>query len=126
MPSKRQKKYERTIDQHIGQRIKQLRMLRNMSQTALGDGVDLTFQQIQKYENGSNRVGGSRLWQFSQILDVPVSYFFEGLDGQPARKSKLALLMEQPETIKLVRKYYEIKSKTIRRRLYEMIDTLGG
>lgn len=128
MANKRQKKQDREIDQHVGARVKQIRMLRNLSQTELGDQVGITFQQIQKCENGSNRIGSSRLWQFSQILDVPVSYFFEGLEGKPAkpqRKDRHALAMEQPETIKLVRNYYAIKDDEVRETAYVLIDKLA-
>ncbi len=68
------------VDIHVGQRLRQRRTLQGLSQTALAKGVNLTFQQIQKYERGANRVGASRLHQFSQILDVPVSYFFDGYE----------------------------------------------
>lgn len=69
------------VDVHVGHQLRQRRTLRAMSQTALGQSVRLTFQQIQKYENGSNRICASRLWQFANVLRVPVSYFFDGLEG---------------------------------------------
>ena len=128
MATKNQKKQAREIDQHVGARVKQIRMLRGLSQTDLGDRVGITFQQIQKNENGSNRIGGSRLWQFSQILDVPVSYFFEGLDGKPAkpqRKDRHARAMEQPETVKLVRNYYSIKDDEVQDTVYTLVDKLA-
>ena len=73
-------------DKHVGTRIRMRRLMLGMSQTALADGLDLTFQQIQKYEKGVNRVGASRLQQIAHILRVPVEFFFEGGPGSRARK----------------------------------------
>ena len=67
------------VDVHVGKRLKQIRTLRRMSQTDVAKRLDLSFQQIQKYEIGSNRIAASRLFELSRILDVPTSYFFEGL-----------------------------------------------
>ena len=73
------------VDKHVGTRLRTRRTLLGLSQTALADSLDLTFQQVQKYEKGSNRIGASRLYQIGRVLDVPVAYFFEempeGLDG---------------------------------------------
>src|SRR5262245_31431626 len=66
-----------TVDVHVGARMRQRRTLLGMSQSKLGDAVGLTFQQIQKYERGTNRIGSSRLFEFAKVLDVPVSHFFE-------------------------------------------------
>jgi transcriptional regulator with XRE-family HTH domain len=74
------------IDKHVGSRVRMRRMTLNMSQTKLGDALGLTFQQVQKYEKGTNRISASRLQHLTQILDVPVSFFFEGaphVPGQP-------------------------------------------
>jgi transcriptional regulator with XRE-family HTH domain len=67
------------VDVHVGGRLKILRKLRKMSQSKLGDQIGLTFQQIQKYEHGANRVGASRLHELSQVMDVPISYFFDDM-----------------------------------------------
>src|SRR5262249_49992463 len=72
------KKVPNPIDKHVGSRVRMRRMMLGMSQEKLGDALDLTFQQVQKYEKGTNRIGASRLQQMSQILQVPVSFFFEG------------------------------------------------
>ena len=69
----------RETDKHIGRRLREARLARGFSQGALGKKLGVTFQQVQKYESGANRIGGSRLWDISGILDVPVGYFFEGL-----------------------------------------------
>lgn len=68
------------IDIHVGQRLKQKRVLQGMKQSDLAEAVGITFQQVQKYERGANRMGASRLYEFSKVLQVPVSYFFEGLE----------------------------------------------
>src|SRR5690348_18110321 len=72
------KKTPNPIDKHVGSRVRMRRMMLNMSQEKLGDALDLTFQQVQKYEKGTNRIGASRLQQISHILQVPVAFFFEG------------------------------------------------
>jgi transcriptional regulator with XRE-family HTH domain len=69
------------VDAHVGARIKLRRSLLGMSQVRLGQAIGLTFQQVQKYERGTNRVGASKLWQLAQVLDVPISFFFDGLGG---------------------------------------------
>ena len=72
------KKAPNPIDKHVGSRVRMRRMMLSMSQEKLGDALSLTFQQVQKYEKGTNRIGASRLQQIAQILQVPVSFFFEG------------------------------------------------
>ncbi|MBL4721843.1 MAG: helix-turn-helix domain-containing protein [Alphaproteobacteria bacterium] len=86
------------IDLHVGGRLKTLRKLRKMSQSKLGDQIGLTFQQIQKYEHGANRVGASRLHELSQILDVPVSYFFDDMPDTIQRKPTPESVQALPET----------------------------
>ena len=104
-----------------------------MSQTSLGATVGLTFQQIQKYERGSNRTGSSRLYEFSRVLNVPVSYFFEGLED--AARSKGRLVREyraadndnsaKRETLELVRAYYKIRNATVRNQIRLMIEAMA-
>src|SRR5471032_900463 len=77
------KKVPNPIDKHVGSRVRMRRMMLSMSQEKLGDALDLTFQQVQKYEKGTNRIGASRLQHISQILKVPVSFFFEGAPNMP-------------------------------------------
>lgn len=134
------------VDVHVGARMRQRRSLLGMSQTNLGAAVGLTFQQIQKYERGSNRIGSSRLFEFSKVLDVPVSYFFDempsnALAGRPmsgrGRKSggfgEAATPFEQEkdplvkrETLELVRAYYKIREGRVRRRVFEMVKAVGA
>tara|TARA_R110002096_G_scaffold42937_8_gene115548 strand:+ start:4011 stop:4331 length:321 start_codon:yes stop_codon:yes gene_type:complete len=97
-----------------------------MSQSTLGDALDLTFQQIQKYERGANRMGASRLFRVSQTLDVPVSFFFDGIDHdgtvpQTADDNQLS----RRETLELVRAYYKIEAP-VRKRLFEMVKAMGA
>jgi len=77
----------RDTDKHIGRRLREARLARGFSQGALGRKLGVTFQQVQKYESGANRIGGSRLWDISGILEVPVGYFFEGLPAVGAAAS---------------------------------------
>jgi len=124
--------------------MRQRRCLLGMSQTKVGDAVGLTFQQIQKYERGSNRIGCSRLYEFAKVLDVPVSYFFDempsnALSGRPmAGRSRKAFgeaetrfeLEKDPlikrETLELVRAYYKIREARVRKRIFEMIKAVGA
>src|SRR6185437_12103212 len=77
------KKAPNPIDKHVGSRVRMRRMMLGMSQEKLGDALGLTFQQVQKYEKGTNRIGASRLQQIASILQVPVSFLFEGAPGGP-------------------------------------------
>src|ERR1700752_2595536 len=84
------KKAPNPIDKHVGSRVRMRRMMLGMSQEKLGDALGLTFQQVQKYEKGTNRIGASRLQQISHILQVPVSFFFEGAPSvQPAGRHEV-------------------------------------
>lgn len=124
------------VDIHVGSRVRLRRTLLGLSQEKLGEAVGLTFQQIQKYERGANRIGASRLFEFSRILDVPVSFFFddmsERLRSEPA--SGMADVPQGPlepdpltrrETLELVRAYYRITDPHVRKRLFELTKSLG-
>ena len=119
------------VDVHVGKRVRIRRKLSGISQTALGDMVGLTFQQIQKYERGANRIGASRLYEIAQALDVPVSFFFdempEGLVGRRAAKSVVVDLhvMKNAEAQDLLRAYYRIENKTVRDNLFQLAKTLA-
>ncbi|QCG94426.1 helix-turn-helix transcriptional regulator [Azospirillum sp. TSA2s] len=124
------------VDQYVGSRIRLRRTLLGMTQTALGQAVGLTFQQIQKYEKGANRVSASRLWQFGATLDVPVSFFFDGLadqDYMPDVTLEADLCapgepdpMARRETLELVRAYYRIEDRALRRRLLDLIRAVAA
>jgi transcriptional regulator with XRE-family HTH domain len=122
------------VDKHVGTRLRTRRTLLGLSQTALADSLDLTFQQVQKYEKGSNRIGASRLYQIGRVLDVPVAYFFEempeGLDGATNPPTEAGAperdTMLRRETLELVRAYYKIEAPTVRRRMRELIKAMAG
>jgi transcriptional regulator with XRE-family HTH domain len=103
------------IDNHVGSRVRMRRLMLDLSQTQLADGLGLTFQQVQKYEKGTNRISASRLHQLSQILSVPVPFFFEGAPGElhlpecseggPTIASDVSALLSTSDGIALVRAY---------------------
>ena len=125
------------VDVHVGSRVRLRRTLLGMSQEKLGQAVSLTFQQIQKYERGANRVGASRLYQLSRILDVPVSYFFEEMPESAAKPERTGRLvaaepeeyktdtLTRRETLELVRAYYKIESPRLRKRLFELTKSIA-
>ena len=119
------------IDIYVGKKLRMRRTLLGMSQTDLGQALGLTFQQIQKYEQGSNRIGSSRLYDLAKVLDVPITYFFEELEealvangitstGPDLRKDPAA----KRETLELVRSFSRIDDQTVRDSILTMIDTL--
>jgi transcriptional regulator with XRE-family HTH domain len=116
------------VDVHVGKRIRHRRWLTGMTQQQLAEQVGIKFQQIQKYETGANRVSASRLWDISDSLTVPVSFFFEGLDGSGQtgsdKSSVPADLMGDKEALDLVRSYYAIPENQ-RRRLFELARVLS-
>nr|WP_200860254.1 helix-turn-helix transcriptional regulator [Paramagnetospirillum caucaseum] len=131
------------VDVHVGGRMRLRRTLLGMSQEKLGEAIGLTFQQVQKYERGANRIGASRLFDLSRVLDVPVSYFFDDMaDGVQAQspvniiKGDAALTeaptgfepdpMMKRETLELVRAYYTIADPTVRKRVYELAKALAA
>lgn len=136
------------IDVHVGKRLRLRRTLLGMSQERLGESLGLTFQQVQKYERGVNRIGSSRLFELGQILDVPVSFFFDdmadaaprpGLGLAPRLAPGLAeeratfehdlddgLSLDKRETLELIRAYYRISDPAVRKRLFELTKALAN
>lgn len=116
------------VDVHVGKRVRHRRWLTGMTQQQLAEQVGIKFQQIQKYETGANRVSASRLWDIAEALDVPVSFFFEGLDeSEKDAADKTAIpvdLMGDKEALDLVRSYYSIPENQ-RRRLFELARVLS-
>jgi transcriptional regulator with XRE-family HTH domain len=104
------------IDVHVGKRIRLRRLFLGMNQETLANGLGLSFQQIQKYENGANRVSASRLSAMADILGVSISFFFADVDDTSATPEKRALRehMGRPETIELIRLYYTIPDQHVR------------
>ena len=115
------------VDMHVGVKLRQARILKKLTQTSLGKVVGLTFQQIQKYEKGSNRIGGSRLWQLSQILEIPVSYFFEGLESGTRLTADDAEVAEtsRRKSMELVRNFHSIKNERTREAAYRLIKEMA-
>ncbi len=112
----------RPVDVHVGGRVKARRTLIGMSQEELGKHVGLTYQQIQKYEKGMDRIGASRLWQLSLILGRPISWFFEGI-GERKRKGEDPLAKR--ETLKLVR-YLSACDPDVQKHIAAMINAVAG
>ncbi len=127
------------VDVHVGRRVRMRRKLLGMSQTKLGEAIGLTFQQIQKYERGTNRIGSSRLVDLCRALDVPISFFFEDMPAAVASSSlahgggmaeesshyKLDPMAKQ-ESLALVRAYYRIPDPNVRKRLSELTKAIAA
>jgi len=115
------------VDVHVGKRIRHRRWMVGMTQQQLAERVGIKFQQIQKYETGMNRVSASRLWDIADALSVPISFFFEGLEGTTPAASETALpgdILADKEALELVRSYYAIPENQ-RRRLFELARVLS-
>lgn len=125
------------VDIHVGRRLRLKRTFLGMSQESIGKQIGVTFQQIQKYERGINRMGASRLYDFSKALGVPIAYFFEGygdytVDGQPvlgAAESAAPAFehdaVSNRETLEVMRAYSRIKSPAVRKRIVELIKAMA-
>ena len=129
------------IDMHFGKRVRLRRPLLGMSQEQLGTELNITFQQMQKYERGSNRISASRLWDIGQILDVPISYFFDDMSQDTSKSSPRRIgrggevinqhgdqmrdPMARRETLELVRTYYTIEKPIVRKRISEMVKSIA-
>ena len=131
---------------HVGQRLRLRRTLLGLSQEQLGTELNITFQQVQKYERAANRISASRLWDMSQILDVPINYFFDDMSDTTMQSSPRRVAggkdgggniagnvgagavldpMARRETLELVRAYYNIESAPARKRVTEMVKTIA-
>ena len=123
-----------TVDVHVGQRLRVRRSLLGLSQEKLADAIGLTFQQVQKYEKGMNRISAGRLFQLSKILEVPVAYFYENLADQTAnyalsdneQESFVSTdLMQNKETLDLIRLYYSISDPNMRKDIFRFIKSMA-
>ena len=116
------------VDVHVGKRVRHRRWLIGMTQQQLAEQVGIKFQQIQKYETGANRVSASRLWDIAEALDVPVAFFFEGIEDQADASvegnAMPADIMGDKEALDLVRSYYAIPENQ-RRRLFDLARVLS-
>jgi len=118
------------IDIHVGQKVRARRKMLNLSQTQLGKELGVTFQQVQKYERGTNRIGSSRLFRMSMALDVSVAYFFEGaetkLPGYNDALSNVEDTYDRLETKELVQAYYRIADPRIRKKVLGLVRLLAS
>jgi len=116
-----------SIDQHVGARLRLRRSLLEMSQSELGEKLGVTFQQVQKYERGTNRVGASRLYHLAKVLEVPVTYFFEGLDedGPTEAHDDLFEFIASPDGIAMARAFTGIQSTAQRRQLISLMRSMS-
>jgi transcriptional regulator with XRE-family HTH domain len=122
------------IDKHVGARVRMRRMMLSMSQEKLGDALDLTFQQVQKYEKGTNRIGASRLQQISNILQVPVSFFFEGAPNMPGHAGGMGEapspvyvsdFLATSDGLSLTKSFMRIKNSKLRRRIVDLVEQIA-
>ena len=131
------KKAPNPIDKHVGSRVRMRRMMLSMSQTKLGDALGLTFQQVQKYEKGANRLSASKLQQSAHILQVPVAFFFEGAPSVPgAPQAKGAAPSPSPayvsdflatrEGLTLIKAFMRIKKPKVRRHIVDLVEEIAG
>jgi len=124
------------VDLHVGKRLRLRRTILGMSQEAIGNAIGVTFQQVQKYERGVNRMGSSRLFEFSKILSVPVSYFFEEMDKATSGGVAASGVAEDApafehekmasrETLEMMRAYYRISDLQVRKKIFELVKALA-
>ncbi len=127
MPTIRRNEQDIDVDVHVGLKLREARILKNLTQLDLGKLVGLAFQQIQKYEKGANRIGASRLWHLSEILELPVSYFFEGLESGNLVDADDAETAEniRRKSLELVRNFYAIKDDRVREAAYQLIKGMA-
>src|SRR6202048_3879975 len=130
------KKAPNPTDKHVGSRVRMRRMMLSMSQEKLGDGLGITFQQIQKYEKGTNRIGASRLQHIARVLSVPVSFFFEDAPGAPAEQPGgmaepksthyVVDFLSSAEGLQLNKAFIRIKDSKLRRKIIDHVRALAG
>jgi len=114
------------INSCVGKRLRLRRTIMGLSQEAVGNALDITFQQIQKYEKGSNAMSTDRLYELAQVMHVPVSYFFEDIENQraPSQDNRVASdrsKISDRETLELMKAFKQIKSPVIRKRLSDLV-----
>ena len=129
------KKTPNPTDKHVGSRVRMRRMMLGMSQEKLGDALSLTFQQVQKYEKGTNRIGASRLQQIAHFLQVPVSFFFEGapdlaagppcMTGAPS-PSYVSDFLATSDGLALTKAFMRIEDSKLRRRIVDLVLQIAG
>src|SRR5664280_3117181 len=125
------KKIPNPIDTHVGSRVRMRRLILSMSQEKLGDAIGLTFQQVQKYEKGTNRMGSSRLQQIANTLQVPVTFFFEGapgqskLDGSAPSPAYVSDFLATSDGLVLTKAFMQIKNAKLRRSIVSLVEKIA-
>lgn len=116
------------VDIHVGARLRKRRALAGLSQQQLGAGIGVTFQQVQKYESGANRMSAGRLYRIASLLDIPVSYFFDGLEQQekPREPQISEDMMNSRETLALLRAYYAVPDKKQRDAVISILKMMAA
>jgi len=130
------KKAPNPTDKHVGSRVRMRRMMLGMSQEKLGDALSLTFQQVQKYEKGTNRIGASRLQQIAHFLQVPVAFFFEGAPempgggnagmGEAPSPAYVSDFLATSDGLALTKSFMRIKDAKLRRRIVDLVSQIAG
>jgi transcriptional regulator with XRE-family HTH domain len=130
------KKAPNPIDKHVGARVRMRRMMLSMSQEKLGNSLGLTFQQVQKYEKGTNRIGASRLQQISHILQVPVAFFFEGAPsvggsrsdgmGEAPSPAYVSDFLATSDGLALTKAFMRITDSKLRRRIVDLVEQIAA
>ena len=136
--TKENKRAPHPMDIHVGSRVRLRRMMQGISQEKLGEELDLTFQQVQKYEKGVNRIGASRLYDIARVLEVPVQFFYDDFgdgpetmigfaetQGKSEEKSDFMQLLATPEGMQLCRAFASIKDYQVRRRVLDLVKAIS-
>ncbi len=138
-PARGRRGRSNSIDVHVGSRVRMRRTLLGLSQEKLGEALGLTFQQVQKYERGANRISASRLFQIGRVLDVPISFFYDEMPDEVLRDAQGVMRpglgeaadpfehdpLAKRETLELVRAYYRISDARVRRRIFELVKAVA-
>lgn len=126
------KKVPHSTDRHVGSRVRMRRMMLGLSQEKLGDALGLTFQQVQKYEKGTNRIGAGRLHQISHILQVPEAFFFEGVPGyqlvglaEAPSPAYVSDFLATSDGLALTKAFMQIKDAKLRRRIVDLVEEIA-
>jgi transcriptional regulator with XRE-family HTH domain len=125
------KKKPNPTDRHVGARVRMRRLMLDMTQTELAEGLGLTFQQVQKYEKGANRIGASRLQHIAEILQVPIAFFFDGAAEAGEFKTVepkslfVSDFLASSEGVALVKAYMKIKDAKLRRRIVQLVEQIS-
>jgi len=137
-PAPNKKGRANSIDEYVGAQLRQRRALLGLSQERLAEQIGITFQQVQKYENGANRVSASRLYEISKVLDIPVTFFFENYKSGPGTVEAIGFsdneqagfegadnVMQRKETLELIRVYYSIENPKLRKDLFKLVKSMA-